>query len=274
MRTAERVSDHLAGRLKSFNCSKVDPRTPTKVAYGRRKHCGALSRTGVLERADPIERVVVIERTSAPRTHESRSSLWVATNSDLSISHNDEETRKIEGQRLKDCQNSLDQSCRTRFREANDHHPRAYCRLESSHVAEISILRYQEASFAHHGIPYHSVGLAAQSLLRHGVDIVPSLVQSQSKRSGQILVEFDSHATFGMGGRGISSSAEAAAYAIAARRWSFVSVGNSRWISSGVSPSASDASTVRRVTRVPAKTGCPARIEGFEIMCLRQSNIA
>jgi len=75
-------------------------------------------------------------------------------------------------------------------------------------------------------------------------------------------VEFDPHQKCGVAGTGRSSSAEAAANAIAAFTCSTFRAGKSRRISSTESPAARLANTVRRVTRVPRNTGSPPQICG------------
>jgi hypothetical protein len=82
----------------------------------------------------------------------------------------------------------------------------------------------------------------------------------------QILIQFNLHRIGGIDGTGRSSSADAAANAIAARMSSIVRVGKSASISSAPSPTARLASAVRNVTSVPRQTGSPPQMLGSRIM--------
>ena len=80
-------------------------------------------------------------------------------------------------------------------------------------------------------IPDCWITLSCQTFLWDRVDVVSEFSQSLDKSCRQILIEFDLHAILGTLGRGISSSAEAAAKAITARKSCAVNVGKSSRIS-------------------------------------------
>src|SRR5215469_1930828 len=75
-----------------------------------------------------------------------------------------------------------------------------------------------------------------------GMNFVPEIFQQGCKLMGKILIELDLHRMCGTSGTGKSSSAEAAANAMAARMSSAFKAGESARISSAESPSAKLAS--------------------------------
>lgn len=83
---------------------------------------------------------------------------------------------------------------------------------------------------------------------------------------GQIFIQFDFHATDGAPGNGKSSCTDAAANAMTALTCCSVNVGKLSTICFTESPSANDASTVRKVTRVPRKTASPPHIFGSRMI--------
>src|SRR5439155_10044912 len=103
-------------------------------------------------------------------------------------------------------------------------------------------------------------------ILRPGADLVTQLGEDRGKPGGQVLVELDVHGLLGIPGTGMSSCADAAANAMAARTSSSVRVGKSSSTSSVVAPSARLASTLRSVTRVPFRTGSPPQTFGWRTM--------
>src|ERR1700733_7040787 len=110
--------------------------------------------------------------------------------------------------------------------------------------------------------------MSGERLLVDSVHIVTDVIQQDCKPNGEILVQLDLHRISGTAGKGKSSSADAAANAIAAWTSSSFRLGKSARISSGRSPSARLARTVRRVTRVPLNTGSPAQILGSRVILL------
>jgi hypothetical protein len=94
-------------------------------------------------------------------------------------------------------------------------------RFEFSSVREIHILRDEKSFFGLRRILYFSVGLAGEAFFTRRLDILTELLQNWSDAGGQILVQLNFHRTCGVAGAGSSSSADAAAKAIAA------------WISAG-----------------------------------------
>jgi hypothetical protein len=135
-------------------------------------------------------------------------------------------------------------------------------RGKSSEIGEIQVLRDQEARISLRSIPNLKVASASEILFSNSVNVVVETRQDSGQTNRKVLVEFDPHRTCGVEGTGRSSSAEAAAKAIAACTSSVFRAGKSARISSVVSPAARLANTVRRVTRVPRKTGSPPQICG------------
>src|SRR5215468_7968992 len=131
---------------------------------------------------------------------------------------------------------------------------------ELPQVREIQVLGDQESGFLLRCFPNLSVLMADEPLFMYGMNVVTEAFQLGCKPEGEILVQLDFHRMCGTSGTGKSSSAEAAANAMAACTSSAFRLGKSARISSTESPSARLASTVRRVTRVPLKTGSPPQI--------------
>src|SRR6266496_6247748 len=124
---------------------------------------------------------------------------------------------------------------------------------KSSKVGKVQVLCDQESHISLRRFPHFAVAPATQILFSNGVNIVVETQQDYGQTRKKVLVEFDPHQKCGVAGTGISSSAEAAANAIAARTCSALRDGKSARISSTESPAAKLASTMRRVTRVPRK---------------------
>src|SRR5579863_2237292 len=133
-------------------------------------------------------------------------------------------------------------------------------RREFPAVREVQILRDQRAPLSLRGAPKIRIGAAQELLSLHGVNVVPDVIQTGCNLQRQVLVQLCFHRMSGAAGTGRSSSADAAANAIAARRSSAFRVGKSARISSTESPAAKLANTVRKRTRVPLKTGSPPQI--------------
>lgn len=83
-------------------------------------------------------------------------------------------------------------------------------------IREIHILRDEKSSFESCRGPYLSIGLARESLVARRLDIVTELLQNRNDAGRHILVQLNFHRTCGVAGTGRSSSADAAAKAIAA----------------------------------------------------------
>jgi len=89
-------------------------------------------------------------------------------------------------------------------------------RREATQVREIQVLRNQKPGFLLCGFPNIIVRMADKMLIVNGMYIVTEAFQSNCKAEGEILVQLDSHRMCGNSGTGRSSSADAAANAIAA----------------------------------------------------------
>src|ERR1700761_180527 len=138
---------------------------------------------------------------------------------------------------------------------------------ESSQIGEIQVLSYQKSLFALRNGPDLGVTLSRETFFCRRVDFVTEVSQCNRQTEREILVQLDLHRTWGVSGTGKSSSADAAANAMAARTSFAFSVGNCSRILSTFSPAASDASTVRKVTLVPLNTGSPPHIRLSRMMC-------
>jgi hypothetical protein len=101
-----------------------------------------------------------------------------------------------------------------------------------------------------------------QAFILRGVDVMAKAFEGSASLKRYVLVELEFHRVCGRFGTGKSSSAEAAAKAIAAQISLGFKVGKSARISSGELPAARLANTVRSVTLVPLKTGAPPQICG------------
>src|SRR4029434_257182 len=133
-------------------------------------------------------------------------------------------------------------------------------------IGEIQVLRNKESPFLLSGGPDVRIRAAREVLFRNRLDVMPSLARDNKKSSREILVELDLHATEGVAGMGKSSSADTAAKAMTARTAASSRVGSSRTLVAPLRPSASLASTVRTVTRVPLTIGSPPQIPGSRTM--------
>jgi len=134
-------------------------------------------------------------------------------------------------------------------------------------------LRYEKSLCRLCRLPDISVSLAAQSFDAHIVHVMTERSEHWEQRLRQILVQLDLHAAAGMGGTGMSSSADTAAKATTARNASAVTVGKSARISSADAPSAKLASNVRTVTRVPLMTSVVSHKRLELLFCMFQLEI-
>ncbi len=96
---------------------------------------------------------------------------------------------------------------------------------ERAYVGKIQILCDQKASVLFGYIPDDSIIFSGQTFIYSCITIVPGRRERILQAGGNILVQFDFHATAGKGGIGMSSSAQAAANAITALTASSVRVG-------------------------------------------------
>jgi hypothetical protein len=133
-------------------------------------------------------------------------------------------------------------------------------RSESSKIREVQVLGNQESLVLLRRFPNLAVTLATQVFFGDSVNVVAEICQACGQMRRKIFVELDPHRMCGVAGTGRSSSAEAAAKAIAACTSSIFRAGNAARISSTESPAAKLANTVRSGTRVPRKTGSPPQI--------------
>jgi hypothetical protein len=122
---------------------------------------------------------------------------------------------------------------------------------ELARVREIQIQSDQESRLLLRRIPYLLVGAAEKVFVTYGMNVTPKFSEHGGQASGKIFVELGFHRKRGVAATGRSSSAEAAAKAIAARMSSAAKLGKSARMVSAESPAAQLARTVRRVTRVP-----------------------
>ena len=104
-------------------------------------------------------------------------------------------------------------------------------RSEAADVREIRILRDEKTPGSLRRLPDTRVILAGQSLLVYRIRLMAKLRENADKPDWQVLIQLDLHGMLGMLGTGRSSSAEAAAKAITARRSSSFRVGKSSMIS-------------------------------------------
>ena len=116
-----------------------------------------------------------------------------------------------------------------------------------SRSADSALIRKHRAACA---ALHVRVGATGQLLCANGVDVVTKSGEDGDETVGQVFVEFDLHRLIGVSIRGMSSCAEPAANAMAARTSSSDNVGKSARISAVVAPSARLASTVLSVTSV------------------------
>ena len=132
--------------------------------------------------------------------------------------------------------------------------------LEAPAVGEIQVLRDESTAFDSSLGPELGIVAAREIFLLGGMNIVSEAPQKSGDLQREILVELGFHWTLGTAGMGRSSSAEAAANAIAAQTSSALRVGKSARMSSAPSPAARLANTVLSNTRVPLKIGSPPQI--------------
>lgn len=89
-------------------------------------------------------------------------------------------------------------------------------RHEPPCVGEIQILRNQKAFFSLRRFPYFGVAAPDKAFLVHRLDIMSKRLQLGRNFDGQVFVKLDVHRICGSVGEGKSSSADAAANAMAA----------------------------------------------------------
>src|ERR1039457_977564 len=130
-------------------------------------------------------------------------------------------------------------------------------RREATAVRDIQVLCDESAAFSLGLCPKLGIIATRQIFLLDGVNIVSQFLQTSCDAQREVLIELGFHWTLGTAGVGRSSSAVAAANAIAAQTSSALRLGKSARMSSAASPAARLASTVRSRTRVPLNTGSP-----------------
>jgi len=126
---------------------------------------------------------------------------------------------------------AIQKSNPARLTQPNQQNSFVSSRREAANIREIEILCDQETLRSLRHFPDACVILSAQSFLGNRVHLVPQLRQNLNQPDRKMFIQFDLHGIFGMLGTGRSSSAEAAAKAIAARTSSSLSVGKSSMIS-------------------------------------------
>src|SRR5580692_3164621 len=89
-------------------------------------------------------------------------------------------------------------------------------RSESSKIREVQVLGNQESLVLLRRFPNLPVTLAAQVFFGDCVNVVAEIYQDCGQMHGKVFVELDLHRMCGVAGTGKSSSAEAAAKAMAA----------------------------------------------------------
>jgi len=89
-------------------------------------------------------------------------------------------------------------------------------RNELPYVRKIQILRNQEAPFFLSELPYLMIGFTCKPLLLGSMNIMPKRFQTDGQGKWKVFIELDFHRICGTAGTGRSSSAEAAAKAMAA----------------------------------------------------------
>jgi len=100
--------------------------------------------------------------------------------------------------------------------QTNQKNARMRSRSELPDIGKIQVLSDQESGFRLCRLPYFSIAVTRETLVVGGVHIMAEVLQRGCKVQRQILVQLDLHRKSGMAGVGKSSSAEAAAKAIAA----------------------------------------------------------
>ena len=133
-------------------------------------------------------------------------------------------------------------------------------RSKVAYIRKIEVLSDQKSGFGLCGCPDRPIIFTFQTFVDGSVNVMAEVLKKFCHNFGEVFVQLDFHRTSGIAGIGKSSSAEAAAKAIAARISSGVRLGKAASMLSGVSPSAKLANTVRSVTRVPWKTASPLQI--------------
>src|SRR5260370_10888522 len=89
-------------------------------------------------------------------------------------------------------------------------------RCEYSDVRKIHILRHQETLLRLRRMPDVTVKFAGKPFFDRRLNVVADLIQNRNEAGCQVFVPLNFHRTCGVAGTGRSSSADAAAKAIAA----------------------------------------------------------
>src|SRR5580698_10561789 len=100
--------------------------------------------------------------------------------------------------------------------KAQQRNPPVRPRCEFPGIREIHILRDEKSVFGLRGRPYLAIRLAGEPLFDRRLDVVTKFHQNLDDASRYVLVQLNFHRTCGVDGTGGSSSADAAAKAIAA----------------------------------------------------------
>ena len=154
--------------------------------------------------------------------------------------------------------------------QANQQDSRVATGRKTALIREIEVLCHQKPRLRLGSTPDIDVGPTTEAFIKDRVNVMAQRAKADGRRSRDVLVELQPHATFTSGGNGDgagrSSTADAAANAMTARMASSETEGNSRRIASVVSPCARWARSIRTSTRVPLTTGCPPQMAVSRMM--------
>ena len=149
--------------------------------------------------------------------HQRKRSELRPDNSNFPLAHNHKAARPlIDAFTPKHILHTTDEIPPTRRLQPNQQNAGMRSRSESADIGKIQVLGEQESGLGLRGAPYVQISASGQAFTAGGVYVVPKILQRRRKLQRQILVQLDFHRKSGTAGVGRSSSAEAAAKAIAA----------------------------------------------------------
>ena len=117
---------------------------------------------------------------------------------------------------LKQLLNALNQALSLRRTQADEQDSVVCPWRIATRIRKIQVLCYQKTFFALCRFPNLLIGTPGEPFLRCRMNIMPECFQLERDLQREVFVELDSHRIWGTGGTGRSSSADAAANAIAA----------------------------------------------------------
>lgn len=100
--------------------------------------------------------------------------------------------------------------------QADDHDTTVCAGCKATKIRKIKILRDKKPLRCLRALPDNLIASPPQTFIQHRINIMAERLKIVAQRGGHVLIQFDSHATRGVSGVGRSSSAEAAAKAMAA----------------------------------------------------------